>query len=173
MNITKEQHAAILPYWHYDKREAGSHGRALTAHFPDVGPGLRVGDRLEPNPDLPHIACLDDISDFPARVLWWRVRNNTLCTHRSSILNPEFQTASFVWTCCTLFFFGTDATHGLAHDVAVAHGWHVGHFRVDRGGSDRNRRGGAARRIVFVVQGLARSDSHARVQAEPEHAGGA
>ena len=65
MNITKEQHAAILPYWHYDKREAGSHGRALTAHFSDVGPGLRVGDRLEPNPDLPHIACLDDISDFP------------------------------------------------------------------------------------------------------------
>ena len=77
MDITKEEHAAILPYLRYDKREAGSHGRALTAHFPDVDPGLRVGDRLEPNPGLPDIACFDDIADFPARVLWWSAI--TLC----------------------------------------------------------------------------------------------
>ena len=40
--------------------------RALTAHFPDVGPGLRVGDKLEPNTSLPDIACFEDIADFPA-----------------------------------------------------------------------------------------------------------
>ena len=134
VDITKEQHVAILPYLRYNKRETGSHGRALTAHFPDVGPGMRVGDRLEPHNSLLDIACFDNLADSPARVLWWRLSSNTLCTDLTPILSPQYAATSNRVSCLDLLhaFWGADATRGVAHEVTVAYGWRLGHVRVDR-----------------------------------------
>ena len=108
-------HAAILPYLHYDKREAGSLGRALTAHSADVGPGLRVGDKLKPNPSPPDIACFDDTAPM---------------------LNPEFAVTPNRVICLDLLhaLFSGPMQRVVWHTMlAIAQCWHMRHFRVDRG----------------------------------------
>ena len=64
----------------YDKRQKGGyHGRALRGAYPALG--LRMGDRLEPNPMLPDIANFEAQSP-PFTAMFWRHTNDTLAKHR-------------------------------------------------------------------------------------------
>eukprot|EP00969_Alexandrium_andersonii_P246987 10915701-Alexandrium_andersonii.AAC.1 len=48
--------------------------------------GLRKGDRLEPNDDLPDIGLYESLDAFPRTVLFWRPSRETKVRHR----NPLF-----------------------------------------------------------------------------------
>ena len=50
----------------FDKRSAGNHGKCLLQNYH----GLREGDRLEPSDSLQDIAELENITDFPTKVLF-------------------------------------------------------------------------------------------------------
>ena len=65
----------------------GAGGRALTKSFP--GLGLSQGFRLEPSPELPDVADFDNISQFPARVLFWAPKEESEARHRNPLLLPE------------------------------------------------------------------------------------
>ena len=47
--------------------------------------GLMQNDRLEPNAGLMDVGKLEQVTEFPARVSFWRRSRETLCTHRSPI----------------------------------------------------------------------------------------
>ena len=63
----------------YDRRSQGARGRALRAALPPLG--LEAGDRLEPCAALRNVADLDILAAFPARILLWRPRSETIALH--------------------------------------------------------------------------------------------
>jgi hypothetical protein len=67
----------------YDKRQAGSRGRALTQSIPHLG--LEADDRLEPSDTLADVGALEEAA-VPIDVVFWRVSNESLARHR----NPLF-----------------------------------------------------------------------------------
>ena len=84
-SITGAQHLELLASLRYDKRKQGSHGRALKHDVPSCR--LLRGDRLEPSDDLPDVGAFDSIDSFPARVLFWRPRDESFVRHRNPIFN--------------------------------------------------------------------------------------
>ena len=81
-------HAALVRKLHFDKRDDGSHGRALLP--PGFEPlGLRAGDRIEPHRGMQDVMEFDALTAFdpPVRVLFWRPSRNTICTHRCPLLD--------------------------------------------------------------------------------------
>lgn len=83
VTLTDETKALVLQYLRYDKRDSGSHGRALTQNIPSLG--LLANDRLEPSPALPNVAGLEELQ-MPATVTFWRPSEESICRHR----NPLF-----------------------------------------------------------------------------------
>jgi hypothetical protein len=72
---------------HYDKRDDGSRGLALTEGHPDMEPPLLVGDRLEPHASCMDVEAVENISVFPCLLLFWRRTRETLCTHRCPLFD--------------------------------------------------------------------------------------
>ncbi|CAK0828552.1 unnamed protein product [Prorocentrum cordatum] len=71
----------------YDKRPAGSHGRALENPIPLLE--LERDDRLEPCPDLPDVGKFEQLDlSTVKRIALWRQSRETLTRHR----NPLFST---------------------------------------------------------------------------------
>ena len=70
----------------YDKRDKGSHGRALRIDLPDFS--LAARDRLEPSPELRDVGQLDNVleSGLPITLTFWRVVGSGRLKHR----NPFF-----------------------------------------------------------------------------------
>ena len=68
----------------YDKKKQGSHGRALQRDFPALG--LLAGDRVEPSPQLPNVALLEEVVT-PAEVVFWRPSMETMARHRNPLLD--------------------------------------------------------------------------------------
>jgi len=78
---------ALVKRWlNYDKRQQGSHGRALQVDVPHLG--LQKHDRLEPSLELMDVSLLDD-APGPIDVLFWRVKRETLTRHRNPIFCQE------------------------------------------------------------------------------------
>ena len=65
----------------------GACGRSLGRNFPILD--LYKGYRLEPSHLLPDVSAFDDISEFPARVLFWSHQDETSAKHRNPLLDPE------------------------------------------------------------------------------------
>ena len=88
VTLDAASHADVVDATFYDKRQGGSHGRALNQDFPALG--LCKGDRLEPSACLLDIGAGFDNLDFSLgqthRVLFWRPVRETVCQHR----NPLF-----------------------------------------------------------------------------------
>ena len=87
----RDTHARVRANLFFDRRRAGSHGRALQS---DVACGdllLRNGDRIEPSEYLSDVFSFDFIKHFPATVLFWRPRRQSISLHR----NPIFWTPGF------------------------------------------------------------------------------
>jgi hypothetical protein len=75
-------HVASLLF--YDKRTAGSRGRALRSDVP--GLSLLAGDRLEPSVGCPDVAAFERLP-LPATVVFWRPSEETLAKHRNPLFN--------------------------------------------------------------------------------------
>ena len=71
----------------YDKRKNGSHGRALEADLPELG--LAKGDRLEPCPACPEIGALENVSEFPCELLFWRPSATRMVNHRCPLFTER------------------------------------------------------------------------------------
>lgn len=86
------QLAEVLGRLQYDKRKKGSHGRSMLVDYAPLG--LLKGDRVEPTPSCPDVGLIDEMSDFPCELVFWRPDNAGLCKHR----NPLFHESSGVST---------------------------------------------------------------------------
>ena len=85
--VTAENHPALLAGLQWDMRSrGGSHGRALTRDYPELG--LRRGDRLEPCPRLRDVGKFEDLNEYPTEVIFWRTSAQTWATHRNAIFDP-------------------------------------------------------------------------------------
>ena len=105
VTMTQADRDAVLPLLAYDRRtvRGSSCGRALQRDYAPLR--LCAGDRLEPNRLLPDVGKFEDISVFPALVLWWRVPCQTLVLHRCPLLNSNIG--------ITLFLFCIDVMHTI------------------------------------------------------------
>ena len=74
----------------YDKRKQGNAGRCLTRGLATLG--LLKGDRLEPSPEQPNVAAVDNRTDFPFVLTFWRTSAESQCRHR----NPLFSRRSYI-----------------------------------------------------------------------------
>ena len=80
----------IVGLLHYDKKDNGSRGRALSnLGVPEIG--LCMGDRLEPHPGMLDVAELDTapIPENGLRILFWRRTEESLCLHRCPLFDGE------------------------------------------------------------------------------------
>lgn len=84
----------------YDKRRDGSHGRALTADVPECN--LLAGDRLEPCAALFDVGCLEYMAAFPATLVFWRVKEQSLCQFRCPLWDPELHITPTTVVCIDL-----------------------------------------------------------------------
>ena len=89
--LSPASHAKLLDLLESDKRLAGNHGRCLTADFAELN--LRSGDRLEPSVFLRDPSKLEDISSFPAPVMFWRVSEETSARHRNPLFDDTLGTS--------------------------------------------------------------------------------
>lgn len=80
---TPAQHSTIAGSLLFDKR-SNAMGRALQRDLPELG--LLRQDRLEPHAGLWDIGAFERIQ-LPARVLFWRSGNDSLCRHRTPIFS--------------------------------------------------------------------------------------
>jgi hypothetical protein len=77
----------IMQSLRYDKRDGGSHGRALTQHI-DVF-SLKAGDRLEPSDALRDISKFEELHT-PVTVVFWRPSEESMTRHRNPLFaDPE------------------------------------------------------------------------------------
>ena len=67
----------------YDKRAGGARGLALRQDFPELL--LRKGDRVEPWVGCADVASFESISEFPAKVLFWRSSCEDMTHHRNPL----------------------------------------------------------------------------------------
>ena len=75
VEVSEEDHGALLLLLDYEKRQAGSRGLALTEDFNSLG--LKVGDRLKPSQYLANVHDLASVTDFPKQLLFWRRARET------------------------------------------------------------------------------------------------
>ena len=91
VRLDSEDHKLVVSLLMYDKRQEGSHGRALVSPgVPHLG--LRQGDRLEPSPSLMDIGeATFDVLDVtePVWVVFWRPSAEYLTRHRNPIFDRE------------------------------------------------------------------------------------
>ena len=86
--VTKRQHTELRAIAEYDKRKnRSSRGLALDSDYAELG--LRKGDRVEVCEGMIDAQDFENISDFPARVCFWRVGAETFAYHRNIIFNEE------------------------------------------------------------------------------------
>ncbi len=104
VRLTAATKATVLQYLRYDKRNDGSHGRALVQDIEVLG--LRANDRLEPSSVLSDVSKLEDLP-VPATVTFWRSREESITRHR----NPLF--ASSAITGLGLSSLTVDLLHAL------------------------------------------------------------
>ena len=72
----------------YDKRRAGSRGRALLVDIPALG--LRKGDRLQPGGDIVEVGQIDAMDPRSAcRLLFWRRSAETFVRQRNPLFSRE------------------------------------------------------------------------------------
>jgi hypothetical protein len=101
-------HRVVLEHLAYDKRQQGSHGRALLQAIPELG--LARDDRLEPSEALADVGDFDSITTFPIPVVFWRLAAESLTRHRNPIFDPRIG----VWPSRTMT---VDALHALYASV--------------------------------------------------------
>lgn len=82
---TIDELRTICAALHWDKRKDGSRGRSLKYNLDSWN--LKKDDRLEPHSGLMDVGTFDAITEFPCRALFWRRSQETLCTHRSPIID--------------------------------------------------------------------------------------
>jgi hypothetical protein len=80
--LNDETRALVLHHLRYDKRDQGSHGRALRSDIPSLG--LLANDRIEPCPALPDVSKLENM-EMLATIVVWRPSEETVCRPPSSI----------------------------------------------------------------------------------------
>jgi len=85
VELSAEMHARICGLLRYDKRDQGSHGRALSADVPELD--LFRDDRLEAHANLLDVGDFDALSDFPVYALFWRSALNSICTRRCPLFD--------------------------------------------------------------------------------------
>ena len=64
----------------------GSHGRAFIDHVPELN--LLAGDKLERGPGLSDAGDLESLDTFPCPLVFWRLREQTLCLLRCTLWDP-------------------------------------------------------------------------------------
>ena len=152
------QRGAARSYrWSPALRQARSRcnrARALAVSFPDIGPGLRVHDRLEPNASLLNVAKFDDITVFPARVLFWRGGGHAVHASVADLGSRARDHADTRNMCAPLarLVLRPDATLGLGRLLVHAFGKLLGPFRGHVGRSDQCEHHCVAWRALRVVQ---------------------
>ena len=80
----------VLARLHFDKRQDGAQGLALTSGIVELG--LLTGDRLEPSRLLPDVSLLAEIDLSHGRtitVIFWRRSNESLAKHRNPIFDSD------------------------------------------------------------------------------------
>ena len=87
VSVTREQQAELLRLLHYDRRQAGSRGRALTAAMPALG--LLAGDRLEPSEELFDVGRLEEVREWPKRLTFWRSSRESMTRHRNPLFDKD------------------------------------------------------------------------------------
>jgi len=103
---TEGQRKQVVENLRYDKRQQGSHGRALITGVPELN--LQAHDRLEPSRDVPDVGELESLP-LPITAVFWRPAAQTAARHRNPLLVQEL---------------GLDPTACLAVDVLHAvHLW--------------------------------------------------
>lgn len=83
IRVTRVLVLRIKAVLRYDKRVSGALGRCLTAPLPDLG--LREGDRLEPNENLPDVGMFENLCEdlgSSTTVVFWRRSLETIALHR-------------------------------------------------------------------------------------------
>ena len=100
--LNDETRALVLHHLRYDKRDQGSHGRALRSDIPSLG--VLANDRLEPCPALPDVSNLKYM-DMPATIVFWRPSEETVCRHRHPLFSADLGLSIFSLT--------VDALHAL------------------------------------------------------------
>jgi len=86
---SSEDASSIVRFLRYDKRKQGSRGRALVRSLIVNGTQLQANDRLEPSVGLPDVGELENVELFPANIVFWRLRNESLTRHRNPVFDPE------------------------------------------------------------------------------------
>jgi len=86
--VDAHHHGEILRRLQYDRRQAGSRGRALSIPYEPLG--LLPGDRLEACPWILDVGEYDNISQFPAPVRFWRPSMETLARWRNPVFNQKW-----------------------------------------------------------------------------------
>jgi len=94
----------------YDKRQAGSHGRALVEGISSLR--LAASDRLEPSPTLWDVGELENL-ETPCSVGFWRPSSESLARHRNPLVATDL---------------GMDPARALTVDVL--HAVHLGVLKV-------------------------------------------
>jgi hypothetical protein len=88
VTVTPAQRRQIRMSLRYDKRSAGSRGRALCVDVPELA--LKAGDRLEPTPTMPDVAAaVDNNSPADGTLTFWRRSNETITLRRNPIFSDE------------------------------------------------------------------------------------
>ena len=85
--LTRELRDKIAASLRFDKRQNGSHGRALRIDIPEAN--LKANDRLDPSPALQNVMVFEAISSFPTTVKFWRPSRSTLVHFRSPFWNDS------------------------------------------------------------------------------------
>ena len=89
--LTDEAYRKVRASLFYDNRPKGSRGRALALDLPEVGPGLRAGDRLEPCSEVPDVGEGFDRGN-PGSALFWRIPERPAVHHRLPIFDAALGT---------------------------------------------------------------------------------
>ena len=100
----------------YDRRERGSHGRAL--RFDVRGTCLVAGDRLEPSPQFPDVARIDKLSgdDLPVDLVFWR-RTQHRVKHRNPVFNEAIGVTPLLLAADQLHCFNLGALQRFAREL--------------------------------------------------------
>ena len=96
---SEEDRSDIVSKLHYDRRQTGSHGRALTDPVEKFD--LKAHDKLEPCDSLPDVSTLDTVS-LPVRIVFWRSSYQSACTHRCPLFSSELGTSPTQTICLDL-----------------------------------------------------------------------
>ena len=86
-SLSEAQHAEVIGLLAYDKHKSSgsSRGLSLKADFPALN--LRKWDRVEAHANMPDPADIFSLTEFPARVLFWRVSDETMVRRRNPLFN--------------------------------------------------------------------------------------